>query len=113
MRGMLDDIFKGIGGKVASQQKIKSQVLLQRQKYGISGSMRKPSTNQHIAGRHARKRNSKMALDQAMAKRQTEIGRNTVIGGSAAAIGLSALGRDQNISAYNPMPAPRGTGRYA
>jgi hypothetical protein len=112
MRGMFDDIFRGIGAKVSSTQKVKSQVL-SNTPTGY-GRFKTPARQRYgIAPKGSSKSAATQAFNQAIAKRQTEIGRNVVVGGTAGAIGISALGRDKNMSAYNPMPAPRGTGRYA
>ena len=50
-------------------------------------------------------------MGEAARLKQVQVGRNVVLGGSTA-VGLSSMGSNKK-SYYNPMPAPRGSGRYA
>lgn len=51
-------------------------------------------------------------MGEAARLRQIQVGRNVALGGGATSVGVSSLGSNKK-SYYNPMPAPRGTGRYA
>jgi len=108
---MLKNIGKlsqGLGGMVSSASRTRKYVTgagldaaaqaSRRAKYGIAGKGASPVK-------------ATRAYEQAVAKRQTQVG-NRVIAGTAIMGGASVLGSDKK-SYYNPMPAPRGTGRYA
>jgi hypothetical protein len=51
-------------------------------------------------------------MDTATNMRLKQMGRNRLIAGGSIATGISVQGSNKK-SYYNPMPAPRGTGRYA
>lgn len=97
-----------IGGMVSSSARTKKYVLgtgldaagqaARRSKYGITG-------------KGASKANASRSMASAIAKRQRQVG-NRVIAGTSIMGGSAAIGSDKK-SSYNPMPAPRGTGRYA
>jgi hypothetical protein len=80
---------------------------------GLTGAARQArQTKYGIAGKGASSKTATRAFQSAVAQRQAQVG-NRIIAGTGLATGAAALGRDTNTSAYNPMPAPRGTGRYA
>lgn len=99
MRAFFDDASRMVGRVISGQKATKKHVLkpANRAKYGI-------------AGKGASKSTASAAYNAAIAKRQTEIGKRAIIGTSVLG-GASAMGSDKK-SYYNPMPAPRGTGRY-
>lgn len=116
MFGGLDKLSLKVGGMISPVSRARKYVTgvgleatakaARQAKYGIAAK------GAGGGGRTARKTTSKIAFEKAVAKRQIEIGRNVMIGGGATAVGMSSLGSNKK-SYYNPMPAPKGTGRYA
>lgn len=95
-------LFQSIGSAVSSNARTKAHVLSKRSKYGI-------------AAKGASKQDATKAFNQAIAARQTQVGKRTV----GAAIGLGGVGmyknRDGSRGGYRPPSTrtARGSGRYA
>jgi hypothetical protein len=91
---------QGVGSLVHGRSAAKAHVLANRAKYGIAAKGTRTKSN--AASR---------AMDLAIAKRQTQVGRR-VIGGGVALGGIGYMGRNRDGS-RGGYKGPRGSGRYA
>ena len=104
----LGKVAQGIGGAVSSTSRTKNYVMGTGLDSAAQASRR---TKYGIAGKGASKKTAARSYQEAMSKRQLQVG-NRIIAGTSIMGGAAAVGSNRK-SYYNPMPAPRGTGRYA
>jgi hypothetical protein len=98
--GMRSRAARGVGSLVHGRNAAKAHVLANRPKYGIAPKGTRTASN--AASR---------AMDLAIAKRQTQVGRR-VIGGGVALGGVGYMGRNRDGS-RGGFKGPQGSGRYA
>lgn len=90
---------RGVGSLVHGRNAAKAHVLANRPKYGIAAKGTRTASN--AASR---------AMDLAIAKRQTQVGRRVIAGG----VGLGAVGMGRNRDgSRGGFRGPQGSGRYA
>lgn len=92
--------FEGLGSLVHGNNAAKAHVLANRARYGIAGP-----------GTRTKSKAAVRAMDLAIAKRQTQIGKR-VVGGAIGLGGIGYMGRNRDGS-RGGFRGPRGTGRYA
>jgi hypothetical protein len=91
---------RGVGSLVHGGNAAKAHVLANRAKYGIAAP-----------GTRTKSKAAVRAMDLAVAKRQTQVGRR-VIGGGVALGGIGYMGRNRDGS-RGGYRGPQGSGRYA
>ena len=97
--GMRSRAARGVGSLVHGRNAAKAHVLANRPKYGIAPKGTRTASN--AASR---------AMDLAIAKRQTQVGRRVIAGG----VGLGAVGMGRNRDgSRGGFRGPQGSGRYA
>jgi hypothetical protein len=106
---------EGLGSLVHGNNAARAHVLANRAKYGIaSKGTRTVTKGPGAAAKLARRKSSGVAhsaMNAAIAKRQTQVGRR-VIGGAVGLGGIGYMGRNRDGS-RGGFRGPRGTGRYA
>jgi len=101
---MRKGLYKGLGSILSPASKSRAHILANRSKYGIAAA--KTRTTKSAAN---------AAMNAAVAKRQTQVGRRAL----GASVALGGVGmyknRDGSRGGYSApsMRTPRGTGRYA
>lgn len=97
---MVGSAAQTVGAAVSNPAAAKRAVLRNRAAYGIAAKGTRTSKSAATAAMHA-----------AIKTRQMQVG-GRIVGGAAAAVGLSSLGGNKK-SYYNPRSTPKGSGRYA
>ena len=98
---------RGVGSLVHGRNAAKAHVLANRPKYGINPKGVRSATPSTPRGSNAASR----AMDLAIAKRQTQVGRRVIAGGvGLGAVGYMGRNRDGSRGGFR---GPQGSGRYA
>jgi len=97
--GVKSNVTRGVGSLFSNNAAAKRHVLANRAKYGIAARGTRNSSNA-----------SSRAMSNAIAKRQSQIGRRVLTGGALlGGVGMMR-NRDGSRGGYK---GPRGSGRYA
>jgi len=97
--GFKSNVTRGVGSLFSNNTASKRHVLANRAKYGIAAKGTRTSSNA-----------SARAMSNAVAKRQSQIGRRVLTGGSLLGGAGMMRNRDGSRGGYK---GPRGSGRYA